>query len=139
MGGPTGSPPPGRSRALRPRHNGLRHFEQSLAAVATAPLDTAAKLDLLANVDDYVFGHVMRAGEQQARAAGTDPGHAAAITEYIQGQISTGPVPHLDQLARDPAAQGIADPGTMHGRFERGLRALLEGAAAKRQTPAVGS
>lgn len=25
--------------------NGLRHFEQSLAAVATAPLDTAAKLD----------------------------------------------------------------------------------------------
>jgi hypothetical protein len=45
--------------------NGLRHCEQSLAAVATAPLDTAAKLDLLAIVDDYVFGHVMRAGEQQ--------------------------------------------------------------------------
>jgi hypothetical protein len=109
--------------------NGLRHFEQSLAAVATAPLDTAAKLDLLAIIDDYVFGHVMRAGEQQARAS-TDPGHAAAITEYVQGQISTGQFPHLSKLARDPAAQTIADPGTLDQRFERGLQALLNGAAA---------
>ena len=87
-------------------------------------------LDLLATIDDYVFGHVMRAGEQQARAASTDPGHAAAITEYIQGQISTGQFPHLSKLARDPAAQTIADPGTLDQRFERGLRALLDGAAA---------
>ena len=109
--------------------NGLRHFEQSLAAVATAPLDTAAKLDLLAIIDNYVFGHVMRAGEQQARAS-TDPGHAAAITEYVQGQISTGQFPHLSKLARDPAAQTMADPGTLDQRFERGLQALLNGAAA---------
>ena len=110
--------------------NGLRHFEQSLAAVATAPLDTAAKLDLLASVDDYVFGHVMRAGEQQATAASTDPGHAAAITGYIQGQISTGQFPHLSKLARDPAAQTITDPGTLDHRFERGLSALLDSATA---------
>lgn len=109
--------------------NGLRHFEQSLAAVATAPLDTAARLDLLAIIDDYVFGHVIRAGEQQARAAGT-AGHAAAITEYIQGQISTGQFPHLSKLARDPAAQAIADPDKLDQRFERGLQALLDGAAA---------
>ena len=32
--------------------NGIRHFEQSLAAVATAPLQTATKLDLIAIVDD---------------------------------------------------------------------------------------
>jgi AcrR family transcriptional regulator len=110
--------------------NGLRHFEQSLAAVATAPLDTAAKLDLLATIDDYVFGHVMRAGEQQARAASTDPGHAAAITEYIQSQISSGQFPHLSKLARDPAAHALADPGQLDQRFERGLQTLLDGAAA---------
>src|SRR5215472_8064502 len=40
--------------------NGLRHFEQSLAALEHAPLDTSQKLDLLAIVDDYVFGHVLR-------------------------------------------------------------------------------
>jgi AcrR family transcriptional regulator len=105
--------------------NGIRHFEQSLAAVATAPLDTAAKLDLLAIVDDYVFGHVLRAGEEQARAASADAGHAEAIAEYIQGQLSTGRFPQLSTLARDPAAGALADP-----RFERGLAALLDGAAA---------
>src|SRR5262252_3701067 len=31
--------------------NGLRHFEQSLAALEHAPLDTSQKLDLLAIVD----------------------------------------------------------------------------------------
>ena len=110
--------------------NGLRHFEQSLAAVATAPLDTAARLDLLTIVDDYVFGHVLRAGEQQARAASTDPGHAAAITDYIQGQLGTGQFPYLSELARDPAAASLADPGRLDERFERGLQALLDGAAA---------
>jgi AcrR family transcriptional regulator len=109
--------------------NGLRHFEQSLAAVATAPLDTAAKLELIAIVDDYVFGHVLRAGEQQARAASTDPGHAAAITDYIQGQLGTGQFPQLSELARDPAARTIGDPGRLDQRFERGLRALLDGAS----------
>ena len=110
--------------------NGLRHFEQSLAALATAPLDTAARLDLLTIVDDYVFGHVLRAGEEQARAASADPGHAAAIADYIQGQLGTGRFPYLSELARDPAAAGIADPGRLDDRFERGLRALLDGARA---------
>jgi AcrR family transcriptional regulator len=110
--------------------NGIRHFEQSLAAVATAPLDTAAKLDLLAIVDDYVFGHVLRAGEEQARAASADTGHAAAITEYIEGQLSSGQFPRLSTLARDPAAQALTDPGRLDQRFERGLQALLDGAVA---------
>jgi AcrR family transcriptional regulator len=110
--------------------NGIRHFEQSLAAVAGAPLDTAAKLDLITLVDDYVFGHVLRAGEVRARSAGADPGHAAGIAGYIQGQIATGRFPHLEKLTHDPAAQTLADPGRLGERFERGLRALLDGAAA---------
>jgi len=110
--------------------NGIRHFEQSLAAVATAPLDTTAKLDLITIVDDYVFGHVLRAGEQQARAATANPAHAAAITAYLQDQLSTGQFPHLTELARDPAAQRITDPATLDDRFERGLHALIDGAAA---------
>jgi AcrR family transcriptional regulator len=110
--------------------NGIRHFEQSLAAVATAPLDTAAKLDLLAVIDDYVFGHVLRTGELQARAADADPGHNAAITGYIHGQLATGQFPHLSKLTHDPAAQSIADPSQLDQRFERGLQALLNGAIA---------
>jgi AcrR family transcriptional regulator len=110
--------------------HGIRHFEQSLAAVAAAPLDTAAKLDLIAIVDDYVFGHVLRAGEQQSRAASADAEHTAAITAYIQDQLSTGQFPHLAELARDPAAQAIADPARLDDRFECGLQALLDGAVA---------
>jgi AcrR family transcriptional regulator len=110
--------------------NGIRHFEQSLAAVAGAPLDTAAKLDLITLIDDYVFGHVLRAGEVQARSAGADQGHAAEIAQYIQRQIATGRFPHLEKLTHDPAAQTVADPGRLDERFERGLRALLDGAAA---------
>lgn len=112
--------------------NGVRHFEQSLAAVAGAPLSTAAKLDLLAIVDDYVFGHVLRAGELHARAAAAsaDPGHAAAVTGYLQDLLGTGRYPRLAALAHDPAIRSIADPGQLGARFERGLRALLDGAAA---------
>jgi len=110
--------------------NGIRHFEQSLAAVAGAPLDTAGKLDLITLIDDYVFGHVLRAGEQQARSAGDDRGHAAQIAEYIQRQIATGRFPHLEKLTHDPAAQTLGDASRLDERFERGLRALLDGAAA---------
>jgi AcrR family transcriptional regulator len=119
--------------------NGIRHFEQSLAAVATAPLDTASKLDLITLVDDYVFGHALRAGEQQARSAGAgddEQGHAAQIAEYIQSQIATGRFPHLEKLTHDPAAQTLADPGRLDERFERGLRALLDGAAAEQPAAA---
>jgi Tetracyclin repressor-like, C-terminal domain len=76
-----------------------------------------------------VAGSGGAAATQQARAS-TDPGHAAAIAEYVQGQISTGQFPHLSKLARDPAAQTIAAPGSLDRRFERGLQALLNGAAA---------
>lgn len=76
------------------------------------------------------FGHVLRVGEQQARAASADPEHAAAITAYIQDQLASGQFPHLTELARDPAAPAIADPARLDDRFERGLQALLDGALA---------
>lgn len=50
-------------RGALPGPNGMRHFDQCLAAVADLPLNAAGKLELLAHVDDFVFGHVLRAGE----------------------------------------------------------------------------
>jgi AcrR family transcriptional regulator len=112
--------------------NGIRHFEQSLAAVAAAPLDTTAKLDLLAIVDDYVFGHVLRAGEQEARSATGTPEHAAAIAGYIEGLLATGDYPRITELAGDPAAaSSLGDPAELDRRFERGLTALLDGAVGR--------
>ncbi len=107
---------------------GLRHFEQSLAAVANAPLDTQAKLDLLANVDDFVFGHLLRAGELQARAAAADSDHAATVAALVTEQLRSGRYPQLAALAEDPAAAAMIEASKVDQRFERGLRALIDGA-----------
>jgi tetracycline repressor-like protein len=112
--------------------NGLRHFEQSLAAVAGAPLDTEAKLDLLANVDDFVFGHVLRASEISSRADQAGSGTAAVIGTLLTEQLRSGALPHLAALAQDPAAATMAETGKLDERFERGIAALLDGAAPTR-------
>ena len=67
----------GRSRRLRGAEggpNGLRHFEQSLAAVAGTGLDAAGRLELIALVDDYVFGSVTREAAGRAVAGSSDIG-----------------------------------------------------------------
>jgi AcrR family transcriptional regulator len=110
--------------------NGMRHFEQSLAALAHAPLDTAGKLDLLAIVDDYVFGHVLRAGELRLRRD-VDRDEIAAAVEFGMEQLRSGRYPHLEALSRDPAAASITDEGRFDERFERGLQVLLGGATAR--------
>jgi hypothetical protein len=73
---------------------------------------------------------VLRTGELLPRAADTDPVRAAAVTSYIDAQLATGRFPHLAKLTRDPAAQAITDPAQADQRFEHGLQALLNGAAA---------
>jgi AcrR family transcriptional regulator len=108
--------------------NGLRHFEQSLAALDGAPLDTAAKLELLTIVDDYVMGSVLRSGEMQDRNE-ADPQYAAAVMEFITGQLATGEFPRIAALSQDPAAAGLTDPDRVEARFERGLALLIEHAA----------
>lgn len=108
--------------------NGLRHFEQSLAALDGAPLDTAAKLELLTIVDDYVMGSVLRSGEMQDRNE-ADPQYTAAVMEFITGQLATGEFPRIAALSQDPAAAGLTDPDRVEARFERGLALLIEHAA----------
>jgi AcrR family transcriptional regulator len=108
--------------------SGLRHFEQSLAALDGAPLDTAAKLELLTIVDDYVMGSVLRSGEMQDRNE-ADPQYAAAVMEFITGQLATGEFPRIAALSQDPAAAGLTDPDRVAARFERGLALLIEHAA----------
>ncbi len=117
--------------------NAMRHFEQSLAALDGAPLGTAARLDLLTIVDDYVFGNVLRAGELQSRgAAAPDSERTAATIEFLQGLIATGQFPRTAALAGDPAAAALADPAALEARFEHGLALLLDRAAAIAGGPA---
>jgi AcrR family transcriptional regulator len=112
--------------------NGLRHFEQSLAAVAGTGLDADARLEIIAMVDDYVFGFAMReAAVTEGMSAADIPD---ALFRYLQAQLDTGEYPHVAELAAG------GEPREVFGRimaamfdeqrFERGLERLLDGIAA---------
>jgi AcrR family transcriptional regulator len=113
--------------------NSLRHFEQCLAAMDGAPLSLPARLDLLAIVDDFVYGHLLRAAEITGRLTAGRAGarsEPAAALEFLQTQLGSGDFPHLRVLASDPAVRAVADPAELDGQFDRGLRMLIDGAAA---------
>ncbi|MCA9515922.1 MAG: TetR/AcrR family transcriptional regulator C-terminal domain-containing protein [Myxococcales bacterium] len=113
-----------------PGPNGLRHADQSLAALRSATLSDAARLELVALVDDYVFGHCLRAGEAAA-ADDVPPDVAEAVRAFTEGEIARGHLPELARLGargEDPVDRSAA---ALEARFERGLALLLDGAAAQ--------
>jgi AcrR family transcriptional regulator len=101
--------------------NGLRHVEQSLSALSGAPLDADAKLDVLAIVDDYVFGHLMR-------AAGTA---GDAESDFVRSQLASGNFPQLAAVMSAADVASFTGDADQEKRFELGLRLLLDGIAAR--------
>lgn len=121
--------------------NAMRHVEQTLTALATTDLATAAKLDLMGLVDDYVFGNVLRTSESRRRKSDADanPATTAAIIEFGMAQLRTGAFPHtvallggtdLAEFPKDAPGPPMDEDG-LNEQFERGLDALLDGAAAR--------
>jgi AcrR family transcriptional regulator len=112
--------------------NGLRHVEQSLAVASRTGMDAGGQFELVALVDDYVFGYAMR-----ARAGfGFDAEDPAAerridgMLAWVQGQLATGEFPHLAAFSGDDprgAFMRAAQLTTDEQRFERGLQIVLDG------------
>jgi AcrR family transcriptional regulator len=125
--------------------NAMRHFEQSLAAVAGTGLDTAARLDLLSIVDCYVFGSALHTGEslQRAAAAQANPEAVSAVIAFGMAQLQTGQFPHIEALLGgtdprthpDQAAGPPMDQDSLEQQFERGLQAVLDGVASRLDIP----
>jgi AcrR family transcriptional regulator len=117
-----------------PGPNGMHHFEQTLAALANTPLDTAGKLELLGIADDFVFGHALRAGAVR-KIGPPDAETLKAITEFSQAQLRTGRFPHTQAMFNDVNPQDgfeqMAGSSTDEQRFELGLRTLLDGFALR--------
>jgi AcrR family transcriptional regulator len=110
--------------------NSLRHFEQSLAAVADAPFDQQTRLELLLTADDYVFGYALRADDHYP----TD--HDPITFEFAHAQVGTGEFPHVAELVdvAAPSARAwdaLSKRMNDARRFERGLEALLDGFEAR--------
>jgi AcrR family transcriptional regulator len=113
--------------------NALRHVEQSLAAAAKTGLDIAGQFELVALVDDYVWGHAMRSGAMHNRNAQE---HAQerleAVIAYLKAQLDTGEFPHMSAFVGDDpmaAFERVMEMAGDPGRFERGLQRLLDGIA----------
>jgi AcrR family transcriptional regulator len=121
--------------------NAMRHFEQSLATLAGTGLDNVAKFDLLALVDDYVHGNVLRTSESRKRMATAEnsPEAVNAIIEFSMAQLRTGQFPHTAALLGDTDLTTLPEdaPGPpmdeegLGEQFERGLHAVLDGVAAQ--------
>jgi AcrR family transcriptional regulator len=125
--------------AMRPRPssvpgpNALRHVEQSLAAVADTGLDAQGQMDLIAAIDDYVIGYVIRTlrfAEEEENAPGEE--WLAEMFEHMRGRIESGNYPHLRRALETNQAEGRSDEdlarmATDERRFERGLERILDG------------
>jgi AcrR family transcriptional regulator len=122
--------------------NSLRHFEQSMAAIANAPFDEQGRFDLLGIVDDYVFGSVVRAVESHRHPDFRDARPSEAIVAFTTAQLATGAYPQLSALAAGPDPMGawtrISVMMNDAGRFERGLQALLDGLELRAKKKGLG-
>ncbi len=118
-------------RGARGGPNGMKHFEQTLAAVASLELPFPKRLEIALTVDDYVFGFVLRSTLTE------DPREALrreSALAYLSSLLATGEYPHIAQVFEGlDAQQAVAvmvaafrDPG----RFERGLERLMDGIEA---------
>ena len=113
--------------------NAMRHFEQSLAAVAGTGLDAPAKFALLGIVDDYVRGNALSSAETGAVLMSDEAAEAAV--RFGEARLATGDFPHTLALfgERDPreAFRELVGDGSERDRFRRGLSVILHGAASR--------
>jgi AcrR family transcriptional regulator len=140
----------GRTRAMLLRHpwmvelagrrprigpNGLRHGEQSLAALAPLRLAPGPAMRICAAVDDYTLGHVIREvmtlGESPGRGAPGVPDQRTTVRPYFDRMLDSGEFPHLAPLLREgmPAIEET---------FEQGLEWLLDGITRAHSIPDAG-
>lgn len=118
-------------RGAPPGPNAMRHFEQSLEALADAPMDLEGKLTLLQLVDDFVIGHSLRAAE--AAAWSSDSAVARSVEKFGLQLLGTGRFPHAAALLGGTNARELARRrrSLTQDRFAESLEVLLDGAAQR--------
>lgn len=119
--------------------NGLRHFEQSLKAVAGTGLPTDRRMEIVAQVDEYVLGFAE--GEQGLSPEGFDEWEAEwhdyleAVGEYMGRVLEDGDYPHVEEFMGGDdfraVMQRVVGQYTGDERFDRGLQRLLDGVQAE--------
>jgi len=122
-----------RPRAV-PGPNSLRHFDQSVGAVADLEVDLRTRMEIVSLIDDYVFGFSLRAylAGLEERVEQAEPGWMQAVFDYMAVELETGAYPNVQRIVDENRAAGGRDEDLPamaldEGRFERGLERLLDG------------
>ena len=107
--------------------NSVRHFDQTLQAVSSLPIDLEGKLELVAAIDEYVFGYCLHQRNNVHAGSDVDEG----MVDYVLGLLDTGEYPALTELS---TGAGLAEAWTQiegcmrdRSRFDRSLDRLLDG------------
>jgi AcrR family transcriptional regulator len=131
MSEPTGSGP-----------NGFRHFEQSMAAVSELDARPRDRLELVGLVDDYVFGFTLRELLQEMYEREGDPDMTESGLAFFESELATGEYPNASKLFRGDLRTAVqrlmesfSGEKANDRRFERGLKALLDGFEANLKKP----
>jgi AcrR family transcriptional regulator len=115
----------------RPGPSGMRHFEQSLHAVASLGLDRQETFELIGQIDDYVFGFALReVQEREEHERGWPP----EVIDFFNRELASGDYPLISDFLGDDIEKSIdfvMDFLGQPGRFERGLDRLLDGIEAE--------
>jgi AcrR family transcriptional regulator len=114
--------------------NGLRHFEQSLAAVSELRAPPRERLELIGLVDDYVFGFTLRELVQDVYESEGDPDMGESGIAFFEAELATGEYPHVRKLLRgdvraamERVMESFSGEPASNRRFDRGLKTLLDG------------
>jgi AcrR family transcriptional regulator len=108
--------------------NSVRHFDQSMQAVAALDVDLATKLDIITVVDEYVFGYCLH-----ERTALQDDASAAEqeMVAYVSELVARGGYAELERLIEREGAARLWSRIVAHShdpdRFDRNLRRILDG------------
>jgi AcrR family transcriptional regulator len=115
----------------RPGPSGMRHFEQTLQAVAPLGLDKEQTFELVGQVDDYVFGYALReVQEREEHERGWPP----EVIDFFERELATGGYPLIADFFDgdiDGSINTVVELLSKPGRFERGLNRLLDGIEAE--------
>jgi hypothetical protein len=115
----------------RPGPSGMRHFEQSLRAVAGLELSRNAIFELIGQVDDYVFGYSLREiQEREEHERGWPP----EVIDFFKRELAGGEYPQINEFFGsdiDAGFDAVVEFLNQPGRFERGLDRLLDGIEAE--------
>ncbi len=116
--------------------NAVRHFDQTMQAVAPLGASLEERLDIVTAVDEYVFGYCIHARHNMhpEHEHEGDDDYTSGLVEYIEGLIATGDYPHLEELAQEHSIGEVLQIAEEHSRdparFRRNLDRLLDGIEA---------